>query len=231
MLKRILKWIFIVFGGLIILCIVVVASLYAMGNGRLTKSYSIQPEQVVVPTDQASIQRGKSLASALCTHCHGQDFSGKPLLDDAQVGYVPAPNLTPGEGGASGEFKEADWVRALRHGVDPEGRALIVMPSQNYYYLNDQDLSNLIGYLKSLPAVNHDLGEPKLTFMGKVLLAAGGFGKNILSAEVISHLPLSPELTCNTGSTWYAWKAAGTAMGRISQAVKAPSREPLSLPT
>jgi ATP/maltotriose-dependent transcriptional regulator MalT len=56
------------------------------------------------------------------------------FLNDETVGYVPAPNLTSGEGDAGEEFSDPDWVRAIRHGVDPGGRGLIGMPAHNYYY-------------------------------------------------------------------------------------------------
>jgi mono/diheme cytochrome c family protein len=109
-------------------------------------------------------------------------------VDDKTVGFVPAPNLTSGEGGAGSEFTDQDWILALRHGVDPhEGRALIAMPSMNYSYLTDKDLGEIIAYMKTVPSANNELGEPELSFIGKVLLAAGGFGKSILPAEVIAH--------------------------------------------
>jgi mono/diheme cytochrome c family protein len=203
MFKKFLKWSSIVLAGLIVLAALGTAALYAIGNGRLTKNYSVQPEVVEIPTDQASIQAGQKLATNFCTHCHGEDFSGKALIDDAQVGYVPAPNLTPGEGGAGGEFTDADWIRALRHGIDPEGRALIGMPSQNYYYMSDQDLGDLIAYLKSVAPVNHELGEPAMSFMGKVLLAAGAFGENILPAESIQHNGTRPAAVAPGVNTQY----------------------------
>jgi len=187
MFTKILKWIGIVLGSLIVIAVVLLGALYARGNARLTKRYDINPESVVIPMDEDSIKLGKHWASTLCMNCHGEDLSGKPLVDDSTVGFVPAPNLTTGEGGAGDEFTDPDWIRALRHGVDPEGRALIGMPSMNYYYLNDKDLGALIAYLKTIPLVDHDTGEPNLSFMGRVLLAAGGFGKNILPAEVIDH--------------------------------------------
>jgi len=193
MFKKILKWIGIVLGGLIILAAVLVGVLYAMANARLTKKYDVQVESVVIPTDQAAIEQGKKWATVLCADCHGADFSGKPLVDDKTVGFVPAPNLTSGEGGAGGEFTDADWILALRHGVDPhEGRAFIGMPSMNFYYVNDQDLGAIIAYIKSVPPVDHEMGEPNLSFMGKVILGAGGFGKNILPAEVINHTGTRP---------------------------------------
>lgn len=142
MLAKILKWIGIVLGGLIGLAAVIILTLFIMGNARLHKRYTVEPETVVIPTDAAAIQEGQRRVTSMCTHCHGEDLAGKIILDDPSVGYVAASNLTPGKGGAGSEFSDADWVLALRHGVDPEGRALLAMPSGSYYYLSDYDLSD-----------------------------------------------------------------------------------------
>ncbi len=194
MFAKLLKWIGIALGGLIVLAAVTVGMLYALGNARLTKHYEVQPESVAIPADQASLELGKKWATVLCAGCHGADFSGKPLVDDQTIGYLAAPNLTSGEGGSGSEMADADWILAIRHGVDPEGRALIGMPSMNFYYLSDQDLGAMIAYLKTVPAVDHDLGEPNLPFTGKVLVGAGLFGKNILSAEKIAHTGPRPAI-------------------------------------
>ena len=188
MLTKIFKWTGIVLGSLLVLAAVLVGVLYARGNSRLRKEYEVQSESILIPNDQVSLEQGKKWATVLCADCHGEDFSGKPLVDDKTVGFVAAPNLTPGEGGAGAEFTDADWILALRHGVDPhEGRALIGMPSMNYYYLTDKDLGEIIAYIKTVAPVDDEWGEPGLSFMGKELLAAGAFGKNILPAEIINH--------------------------------------------
>ena len=188
MFAKILKWIGITLGGLIALVAVLVGILYEIADARLTKKYEVQAESIAIPSDQTSLEQGKKWATVLCTDCHGADFSGKALADDQTVGYIPAPNLTSGEGGSGSEMTDTDWILAIRHGVDPhEGRALLVMPSMNYYYLNDKDLGAIVAYIKTIPRVDHDMGETNLSFMGKALLGAGVFGKDTLSAESITH--------------------------------------------
>lgn len=187
MVRKLIKWAAMMLGGLLGLVALTAGVLYGVGNARLTKHYTIQPEAVVIPSDTASIQQGQQWANFLCAHCHGTDLSGTVILNDAIVGYLPAPNLTPGKGSITKGFTDADWVRVLRHGVTPEGRPVIAMPSQNYYHLNEQDLGQLLAYLKQLPPVDHELGATAMSFTGKVLLAAGLFGDSVLPAEVIAH--------------------------------------------
>ena len=161
MRTKIFKWIGIALGSLLILAAVLVGTLFGRGNARLTKVYDVQSESVVIPTDQASLDEGKKWAAVLCAECHGVDYSGKPLLEDEAIGFVPAPNLTAGEGGAGEEFTDQDWILALRHGIDPHaGRPLIAMPSMNYSYLTDKDLGEIIAYLKTVPPVDREMKNP-----------------------------------------------------------------------
>ncbi len=189
MSRKLFKWVGIGLGGLIGVLALLIVSLYLMGNARASKLYSIQAEDIAIPNDAAALEQGQRWASSLgCTGCHGDDLSGDVLIDDSTLGYIPTPNLTPGEGGAGGEFTDEDWVLAIRHGIDPhEGRALLGMPSANYYFLTDEDLGELIAYLQTIPPVDKDLGEIRMTMMTKVLLAAGAFGEAALPAEIIDH--------------------------------------------
>ncbi len=204
MFAKLLKWVGIVLGGLIGIAAIAAGILYGIGNARLTKKYVVQPESVAIPADQASLMLGKKWATALCTGCHGDDFAGKPMVDDPTVGYFAAPNLTSGEGGSGNEMTDADWIVAIRHGVDPhEGRALLAMPSMNFYYLNDQDLGALIGYIKTVPPVEKGLGEINLTFVGKALLGAGVFGPDVLPAEKIVHTGPRPAAVAPAANVEY----------------------------
>jgi mono/diheme cytochrome c family protein len=195
MFAKLLKWIGIALGGLIVIAAIAVGVLYAIATARLTKKYEVRPESLVIPSDPASVELGKKWATALCADCHGSDFAGTAMLDDPTIGYLAASNLTSGAGGSGSEMTDADWILAIRHGVDPhEGRALLVMPSMNYYYLNDKDLGAIIAYIKTVPPVDHELGETGLSFAGKALLGAGLFGKNTLPAEVIAHTAPRPSV-------------------------------------
>ena len=108
MIAKIFKWIGIVLGSLLVIVAVFVAIMSAMGNARMTKKYDVQVESVVIPTYSASIEQGRKWSVALCASCHGVDFSGKAVLDDPAIGFVPASNLTAGLGGAGAEFTDED---------------------------------------------------------------------------------------------------------------------------
>jgi mono/diheme cytochrome c family protein len=190
-MKVFLKWLGIVLGALLGLLLVVMAVFYFKGGAMLSRTYTITPETITIPTDAASMERGKHFVQAICADCHADDLSGKKLLD-APFATVYSANLTPGTGGAGSEFKDADWVRALRHGVDNQGRALVLMPAQLFWNFNDQDLGDVIAYVKSLPPVDKQHPDPQINALGKFMIGAGLFGPAIVPANVIAHAQRPP---------------------------------------
>ena len=100
------------------------------------------------------------------------------------LGQVIAPNLTAGEGGISSEFSNKDWVKAIRHGVNRQNKGLLLMPSEEYYHLSNQDLAAMIAYLKQLPKVDNQLGETSLRPLGRFLVMQGELP---IKAEKINH--------------------------------------------
>ena len=71
------------------------------------------------------------------------------------------------------KYTEADWVRAIRHGVKPDGRAMFVMPSEDYNRFTDADVAALIAYARSLPPVTSGGAEFRVPLPVKALYAAG----------------------------------------------------------
>ena len=100
-------------------------------------------------------------------------FEGTILIDDAAFGLIPAPNLTPGKGGVGGLYQDADWERALRHGVGVEDRVLVGMPSEFFTAYGDTDLKALIAFLKTVPAVENELPQRELGPMAYLLIGTG----------------------------------------------------------
>lgn len=117
-------------------------------------------------------RRGKHLVEAIyvCVNCHGEDFAGGTMMNDAAIGHVTGPNLTPG--GAVADYTVADWDRAVRHGVLPGGRTSW-MPVGDFDRMSDRELSDIIAYLRSVPA--REGGERILSFgpLGTWLVATG----------------------------------------------------------
>jgi mono/diheme cytochrome c family protein len=71
------------------------------------------------------------------------------------------------------------------------------MPSATWYYLSDQDLADLIAYLKSLPPVNNEMQPTDLGPLGRVMLTLGQLPPEIVpNVTVIDHSaprPVAPK--------------------------------------
>lgn len=185
-MKRVVKWLgwmVVVIGGLLVVAAVV---LYVASSVRLNKSYAVQPAAVAIPTGETAVIEGqRQFLTHACTDCHGADGVGDLVMDDPLIGTVIGANLTPGQGGVGQTFTDDDWVRAIRHGIGSDGKPLVVMPSYEYNLMNDEDLGNMIAYLKNLPPVEQVQPAPSLGLMGRFLVVSGIYP--VLSAEIIDH--------------------------------------------
>ena len=129
------------------------------------------------------VERGRYIFTVLadCDSCHSQrDFSkvGGPvvlsgrgqgnLLSSFVVGMpgtVVAPNLTPDKETGLGTWTDGDKIRAIREGVDKDGRALFpMMPYQGFAKMSDYDVESLVAYLNTLPPVRNLLVPTQLAF-------------------------------------------------------------------
>ena len=169
-MKRILKLIGKIIGGLVGLTVLAFAVLYIIGTVKWNhirgNAYEVPVERISIPTDQASIARGEHIATIrMCKDCHTENWSGQ---SDSVPGLITLsiPNLTSGAGGVGATNTDEDWVRAIRHGVGHDGRGLVLMPARVWYYLSDDDLTDLIAYLKSLPPVDNELPMTDLGPLG-----------------------------------------------------------------
>ena len=185
-MKKVFKWIGIVLGSLVGLILVVGVILYFMGNARLNKTYDFPPSDIVLPTDEASIEFGRHRAESLCQGCHGPDLGGiGNWFSAGPLGTVDSANLTSGEGGVGSTYTTEDYVRAIRHGVDSKGKPIFMPAVSSTSYLSDEDLGAIIAYLKTVPPVDRKTNGKNFTPLAKVLLVAGVLPQ--LPVEVVSH--------------------------------------------
>jgi len=151
-------WKVAIAAGGVVLTGVAGAALFAQiaSERKLHRIVTVNPAPVPAATDAAAQARGKYLyESRGCADCHGRDGTGKTVISDDGF-EIRGPNITPGAGSATAAYTDADWVRAIRHGVRPNGEPLMVMPSEDYNRMADGDLGALIGHVRALPPVRGD---------------------------------------------------------------------------
>lgn len=111
--------------------------------------------------DEAQIRRGEYIFHAAdCYVCHTDiDARGPMLAGGAAIktafGTFYAPNITPDPDFGIGGWSDADFIRALREGVAPDGSNYYpVFPYGSFTGLTDQDILDVKAYIFSLPAVS-----------------------------------------------------------------------------
>jgi cytochrome c553 len=146
------------------------AAIGGLTQRTLARRFSVTPESIAIPDDSASRERGHHLATAIakCTDCHGEDLGGV-YMELGPLGSFPAANLTSGRGGVP--RTDADWVRAIRHGVAADGRPLVFMPSTAYASLSVSDLGAIIAWVKSMPPVDRELPPRRIGPIGRLVMA------------------------------------------------------------
>jgi len=128
----------------------------------------------------ARLQRGKYLAEAVlgCFDCHSDhDYEkyGAPAIGPAGAGGIcmteaqgfPGdicmPNITPDTQTGLGGWTDGEIMRAIREGVDRNGKALFpLMPYRQYAAISDEDTRAVVAYLRSLPPVNKATAERRV---------------------------------------------------------------------
>ena len=144
---------------------VALVALYAVAwqhsESALAQTFVVRDPPLAFAGDAAEAARGAHLYGVLgCVECHGEGGRGKVFIDAGPVAVVVAPNLTPA---AVRERYDADALGvAIRHGLDPRGRPLRIMPSTDFMNLSDEDTAALVAYLQALPASDNRPGSTEI---------------------------------------------------------------------
>ncbi|MFI5233938.1 MAG: c-type cytochrome [Gemmatimonadales bacterium] len=179
-------------GALVALAVVAACAVYFMSERHVTRRYALVTETIPLPTDSASLARGRHLARAIakCADCHTETFGGHVLMDNPAMGRIVSLNLTRGKGGLGTTLTDADWVRAIRHGVGHDGRALRIMPARDFRDLSAADLGEIIAYAKSVPPVDNELPPNTLGPVSRALIATNQFPLfDAETSDFASHAP------------------------------------------
>lgn len=131
--------------------------------------------------DQGAVVRGAYLAAAAgCAECHtdaknnGPPYAGGRVLRTA-FGTMTTPNITPDVATGIGRWSEADFVRAMRWGIAPDGTHYVpAFPFPYFARLSDGDLADLKAFLDNLTPVQHEAPAPdSLAFFARARAAIG----------------------------------------------------------
>jgi len=146
-----------------------VALVAACSPSGQSKTAGTPPDNAAAPAEDA-LARGRRITyTSACMDCHTPgSFYGAPdttrLLSGSELGWTTplgtayAANLTPDSSTGIGTWTEDQIVTAVREGHRPDGTPLLPpMPWPVYSHMTDADVHALAHYLKSIPAVHHDV--------------------------------------------------------------------------
>ena len=131
----------------------------------------------VAPESRALVDRGEYLVELLgCGTCHthgaligepdlGLSLAGSGIgiaytnpLENENPGIVFAPNITPDRDTGIGRWSDDEIAAAVRTGAGRHGpKGILVMPWQAYTKISDEDALAIVGYLRSLDPIEHQV--------------------------------------------------------------------------
>lgn len=132
--------------------------------------------------DDAAVRRGAYLAAAAgCDTCHtdtahnGAPYAGGRTLQ-TRFGPIATPNITPDPATGIGAWSEADFFRAMRWGIAPDGTPYVpAFPFPYFARLTDADLEDLRAFLASIKPVTQQnpAGASSLGLLERARAALG----------------------------------------------------------
>jgi mono/diheme cytochrome c family protein len=185
MASRLVRRIGIILVALVLLIVLTGAGVYLFSGRSLNRTWKVTPAALTIPEDSVALARGRHLVTVrlLCADCHAADLGGEVVIDGMPFGRFVASNLTPGGIGAA--YSDADWVRAIRHGIRPNGKSLLFMPSDVFSTLGAEDLAAVVAYIKTVPPVTRALPATELGPVGRMLVATNK--APLVMAQLIDH--------------------------------------------
>lgn len=172
-------------GTLVVLIAVLGGFVVMKSNSMLAKKYVPPNEPITVVSDSVTLARGEHLATVIskCVECHGNDFRGSVFVNDPALGLIVASNLTKGKGGVGDKYTDSQMAVAIRHGIKIDSTSALLMPSEEYQVLADEDVAAIIAYIRSKPPVDNELPKSALGPVGRALSVAGQLPINV--AELV----------------------------------------------
>ena len=182
---KFLKWSAI---GLVVLGILLATAISASIGWRpfLGPKFRTVTDRKFEATPQR-LERGRYLTTSVagCFGCHsehdwkshgapvptGMEGAGEVMPIPDLPGRVVAPNLTSDRETGLGAWTDDEIARAIREGVDRNGRTLFpMMPYGAFRRMSDEDLASIVVFLRSLPPVRRQLPATEIIFPVRYLI-------------------------------------------------------------
>ena len=190
-----LRWLGAGLTGFIAIVLFLTCIVASVGHYKQYYSRHAPVPELRVEGSDEQMQRGRAIADSFCGGCHSpiETFTGGKDIGNhlpVYLGAFKSSNLTPA--GPLKQWSDGQIFRAIRNGIDAEGRRLMIMSLTNAGNLSDDDIRALIAYIRWLPAAGAATPQPadELKLLGLVMVGIGQFpsGKPVKTGVVTAPL-------------------------------------------
>jgi len=129
---------------------------------------------------EARLARGKYITEgpAHCFFCHTEHDLTQPqgpivqskkgagwAMPIAELNNISSANITSDPATGLGAWTDDEIARAIQEGISRDGHALFpVMPYLDFASLDEEDIASIVVYLRTIPAVQHQVPKRNLPF-------------------------------------------------------------------
>jgi cytochrome c553 len=153
---------------------------YAGVHCHVERLMRVSPVALSADLARGNAMEGERLARVLgCRSCHDQDLGGRVFSDIPHAALLVASNLSTAMPG----YSDADFIRLMRTGAKRDGRLALVMPTKGFQRLSDQELADLLAYLRSVPRVERELPPTRIRPLGKIAASLGHYDTSSMRAD------------------------------------------------
>jgi mono/diheme cytochrome c family protein len=158
----------------------------------------VRGQNLILTADRApDLANGRELFYAGgCTSCHavpGQDDKtrlGGGYALKSPFGTFHVPNISPDKTDGIGAWTPAQFVRAMREGVTPEGQHLYpAFPYTSYQRMKPDDIADMFAFIMTLPAVEGRAKPHELPFPYNIRRGVGLWKLAFLDGKVFEPDP------------------------------------------
>jgi cytochrome c553 len=168
-MKRILRWLGFGLGAVVVLALLFAAWVWFASSRVLGRVHEAAAERLAPPSAAQRADAGRQARIMGCANCHGRGLQGGMVFDGQPFATVWAPNLTE----LAPRVSDQQLAAAIRQGIGHDGRALFIMPSEQYSRLTDQEVTALILHVRSLPRAGAPVAPIRWGPIGRFALATG----------------------------------------------------------
>jgi cytochrome c553 len=168
-MRKALSWLGAILATILVLLLLAAAAIWFASGRMLGRSHAAAAERLPQPGAAQLADAGRQARVLGCTNCHGRALQGGLVFDGQPFATVWAPNLTE----LAPRVGDQQLAQAIRQGIGHDGRALFIMPSDQYSRLSDREVAALIAFVRHAPRSGGSVPAIRWGPIGRFAVAMG----------------------------------------------------------